>query len=61
MSPPAPVANDKLGKATTADNRKRNENVVIEEVEAVKDFGKRMEEKGLLTWWRTSLGYTTGG
>ncbi|MCJ1402909.1 hypothetical protein MMC11_006130 [Xylographa trunciseda] len=30
----------------------------LHEVAAVKDFGLRMDEKGMLGWWRQAMGYT---
>ena len=31
----------------------------FEEVDTVKMFGKRMEERGILHWWRKAMEYTT--
>lgn len=33
------------------------ESGLLEEVDTVKDFAATMESKGLLKWWRTSMGY----
>ena len=31
----------------------------FDEVGSVKDFGARMEEKGVLEWWRRAIGYVS--
>lgn len=31
----------------------------LEEVDSVKQFGAKMEEKGVLPWWRKAMGYTS--
>ena len=32
----------------------------LEEAESVKDFGARMQEMGVWTWWRKGMGYVGG-
>ena len=58
MSRPAPVVKDQ-GEPAENDSRSIRQPAGLEEVEAVKEFGNRMEAKGLLTWWKQSLGWKT--
>ena len=35
-----------------------SEHGILREVDTVKGFAAEMETKGLLTWWRTAMGFT---
>ena len=58
MSRPAPIVNDEDVRVENA-SRAIRQPVGLEEVEAIKDFGNRMEAKGLFKWWKQSLGWKT--
>ena len=47
--------------AASRDSRGVGDEVGIEEVDAVRDFGKRMEAKGILDWWRIKAGFKAEG
>ena len=40
------------------DEKVEAEGTGLHEVAAVKDFGLKMDEKGVLGWWRRAMGYT---
>jgi hypothetical protein len=50
VSPPGVVP----GRSLVASN---GESFDFEEVGSVKDFGAKMEEKGIIDWWRKAMGY----
>jgi hypothetical protein len=61
---PAPVELDAEAVAMlsadgikAAQDRTANLGIGLEEIESVKEFGRRMEERGLLQWWRKGMGY----
>jgi hypothetical protein len=39
--------------------RPAKESFDFEEVDTVKEFGARMEQKGILDWWRKAMGYVS--
>lgn len=52
VSPPAVVPGRPFVSST-------EESFHFEEVGSVKDFGARMEEKGIIDWWRKAMGYVS--
>ncbi|MCJ1382070.1 hypothetical protein MMC17_005182 [Xylographa soralifera] len=40
------------------DGEMESESAGLHEVASVKDFGLKMDEKGILGWWRRAMGYT---
>ena len=51
----APVT--KAAKCITSDSN----HGILQEVDTVKEFAAEMDRKGLLSWWRAAMGFSSNG